>query len=51
MIELFSGRYLEALHLTALRVNAGHDVFDGAVFAGRIERLKQDQDRVGVTRV
>ena len=34
----------EAEHLAALRIDAGHHMPDGAVFARRIHRLKDQQD-------
>ena len=40
----------EADDLDALWVDAGHDVFDRAVLAGRVHRLKDDEERVAVAR-
>ena len=42
---------LEAEHLAALRVDAGHHMPDGAVFSRRIHRLKDQQDGIAVGRV
>ena len=39
---------LEAEDLAALRIDAGHHVPDGAVFSGRIHRLKDQQDGMAV---
>ena len=47
----FSARVLEAVYLAALRVHARHHVLDDAVLAGRIKRLKDEEQRVGVGRV
>ena len=33
------------MNLAALRINARHDVLDGAVLPGRIHRLENEQDR------
>src|SRR5262245_11172169 len=43
VIELLIARSLERVHLAALRVDAGHDVLDGTVFARRVHRLKDNQ--------
>ena len=42
---------LEAEHLAALRIDAGHHVPDGAVLSGRVHRLKDQQDGMAVGRV
>src|SRR5450432_519281 len=39
---------LEAEHLAALRIDAGHYVFDRAVLARRIHRLEDQEQRVAV---
>ena len=49
--QFLGARMLEAEHLAALRVDAGHDVLDGAVLAGRIHGLEDQQHRVAVGRV
>ena len=41
-------RMFEAEDLAALGVDPGHHVSDGAVFSGRIHRLKNQQDRMAV---
>jgi hypothetical protein len=41
----------EAEYLTALRVDPGHDVPDGAIFARRIHGLKDQQDGIAIGRV
>ena len=38
----------EAEYLAALRIDPGHDVPDGAVFSGRIHRLKDQQDGIAI---
>ena len=37
---------LEAVDVYALWIDAGHDVLDRAVFSGRVERLKNDDDGI-----
>ena len=44
-------RMFEAEHLAALRIDAGHHVPDGAVLAGGVHRLKNQQHRIAVGRV
>ena len=44
-------RVLEAEDLAALRIDPGHDVPDGAVLAGRVHRLKDQQHGIAVGRV
>src|SRR5262249_18441052 len=48
VIEVFPRGLLEREHLAALRIDARHDVLDGAVLAGRIHRLKDEQQRPAV---
>src|SRR5262245_18559402 len=43
VIEVFAGRRLERINLAALRIEAGHDMLDGAVFSGGVHRLKYQQ--------
>ena len=38
----------EAKYLAALWIDAGHHVPDGAIFSGRIHRLKDQQDGMAV---
>ena len=42
---------LEAEHLAALRIDAGHDVLDRAVLARGVHRLKNQQQRITIVRV
>ncbi len=51
VIEIGGAWMLEAEDLAALRVDAGHDVLDHAVLAGRVHRLKDQQQGVPVVRV
>ena len=48
VFELLGRGLLEGGHLHPLRVDARHDVADGAVLAGRVHRLKHDQQGVAV---
>ena len=48
VVDLLGGGHLEGVHGDALRVDAAHDVADGAVLAGGVEGLEHDQDAVGV---
>src|SRR5262249_7823266 len=45
VVEFFAGRRLERKNLTALRVNAGHDMLDHTVFSGGVHSLKHKQYR------
>ena len=38
----------EAEYLAALRIDPGHHVLDGAIFSGRVHRLKDQQDGMAV---
>ena len=51
VVQLLGRRLLEAEDLAALRIDAGHDVLDRAVLAGRVHRLEDDQDGVSVVGV
>jgi hypothetical protein len=51
VLELRGAGVLEAHHMAALRVDAGHDVLDHAVLAGRVHGLEDDQQRVAVVGV
>lgn len=51
VIAFFGGRRLEGVDLTALRIHAGHHVTDGAVLAGGVHRLEDQQERERVLRV
>ena len=48
VIELLGRGLLEAEDLAALGIDARHDVLDGAVLAGGVHRLEDDQDRPGI---
>ena len=43
VVELLRRGLLERGHLAPLRIDAGHDVFDRAVFASRVHRLEHKQ--------
>ena len=43
MVELLRRRRLERVHLAALRIDAGHHVLDGAVLAGGVHGLEDQQ--------
>ena len=45
MVELFLGRTLERDDLGALRIQSAHDVLDGAILPGRVDRLEDEQQR------
>ena len=45
VIQLFGGRGLEGEDLAPLGVDPGHDVLDGAVLAGGVHRLEDQQHR------
>ena len=51
VLQLLGARLFEAEHLAALRIDPGHDVPDGAVLAGRVHPLKDQQQRIAVGRV
>src|ERR1700730_3386164 len=48
MIKLMRRRLLERMNLTALRIDAVEDGLDGAVLAGRIHSLKNQQQRPAI---
>jgi hypothetical protein len=48
VVKVLRRRDLEAADLDALRVDAAHDVADRAVLAGRVHRLEDHDDAVGV---
>ena len=45
MVQIFGRRHLKRKDLAPLRVDPGHDVLDGAVLAGGIHRLEDEQQR------
>ena len=49
--KLLLVRLLERVHLAALRIEAAHHMLDDAVLAGRVHRLKHDQNRPVVSRI
>jgi phosphopantetheinyl transferase (holo-ACP synthase) len=48
MFQFFGARLFETENLAALRIDAGHDVPDGAVLAGSVHPLKNQQQRIAV---
>ena len=50
VVELLAGGLPEGDDVDALRVHARHHVLDRRVLARRVERLEDDQERVGVAR-
>jgi hypothetical protein len=44
VIEIFGRGRLERVSLAALGIDAGHDVLDGAILAGGVHGLKNQQD-------
>ncbi len=51
MVELVRRRLLERMDLAALRIDAVEDRLDGAVLAGRIHALKDQEQRPAILRV
>ena len=51
VLQFLGARLFETENLTALRIDPGHDVPDGAVLAGGVHRLKNQQQRIAVGRV
>ena len=51
VLQFLGAGMLEAVDLAALRIDAGHDVLDGAVFAGGVHGLKNQQQRIAVVGV
>ena len=48
VLQFLGARLLEAENLAALRIDPGHHVLDGAVLAGGVHRLKDQQDGIAV---
>ena len=48
MLQFLGARLLETENLAALRIDPGHDVPDGAVLAGGIHPLKDQQECITV---
>ena len=51
VIQFFGARLFETENLAALRIDTGHHVLDGAVFAGSVHGLKNQQHRIAVVRI
>ena len=51
MFQFFGARLFETENLAAFRIDSGHDVPDGAVLAGSVQCLKNQQQRITVGRV
>jgi hypothetical protein len=51
MLQLVGARLFETEDLATLRIDPGHDVPDGAVLAGSIDPLKNQQQRIAIGRV
>ena len=51
VFQLLGARLFETENLAALRIDPGHDVPDGAVLAGSVHPLKNQQQRIAVGRV
>jgi hypothetical protein len=49
--QFLGARLFETENLAALRIDPGHDVPDGAVLAGSVHPLKNQQQRIAVGRV
>ena len=45
VLQLLRGRLLEGVHLTTLRIDAGHHVLDGSVFSSGVHSLKNQKQR------
>jgi hypothetical protein len=48
VFQFFGARLFETENLAALRIDPGHDVPDGAVLAGSVHPLKNQQQRIAV---
>jgi hypothetical protein len=48
MFQLIGARLFETVNLAALRIDPGHDVLDGAVLAGSVHPLKNEQQCIAV---
>jgi hypothetical protein len=51
MIQLLNRRRLERSDLAALRIDARHNVLDGAVLAGGVHGLKDEQHGPAILRI
>src|SRR5215469_10181885 len=43
VVQFLVTRRLEGMYVASLRIHAGHDVFNGGVFAGRVHTLKNEE--------
>ena len=48
MFQLVGARLLETPNLATFGIDSGHDVLDGAVLAGSVHSLKNQQQRIAV---
>ena len=46
VFQFFGTRLFKTLNLATLRIDAGHDVPDGAILAGSVHPLKNQKQRV-----
>ncbi len=51
VLQFLGTRVLEAVNLASLRIDARHDVFDRAVFAGGVHGLEDEEKGVTIVRV
>ena len=51
VVQFLRAGVLETEHLAALGIDARHHVLDGAILAGRVHRLENQQQRIPVGRV
>ena len=51
MVQFFEARMFKTEDLAALGIDSGHHMLDGAIFAGGIHRLKDQQHGVTIRRV
>jgi hypothetical protein len=48
VVQLFGGGLFEGMNLHCLRVDAAHHVLDGAVLAGRVEPLQDEEHAIHI---
>ena len=48
MFQFFGTRLFETENLTACRIDPGHDMPDGTVFAGSVHTLKNQQQGIAI---
>jgi hypothetical protein len=51
MLQFFGARLFETENLAAFRIDPGHDVADGAILAGSVQGLKNQQQCIAAGRV